>query len=108
MHSIVSRVRLIRDCIIYDERGELKEENINFERILRFVGDWTGYEVSCSEIRFSRESIPKEQLMDFMRKIRDGLSQIIHGEKVVVLPKRLRFSSCGSKKVSFFVFFCSK
>ncbi len=84
VQSVIGRVHLIKDCIIYDERGEIKEESINFERILRFVGDWTGYEVSCSEIRFPRERIPKEQMMDFMRKIRDGLSRIIHGEKVVV------------------------
>ena len=84
VQSVIGHVHLIKDCIIYDERGEIKEGSINFERILRFVGYWTGYEVSCREIRFSRERIPKEQMMDFMRKIRDGLSQIIHGEKVVV------------------------
>lgn len=84
MQSIVSRVKLIRDCIIYDEYGDLKEENINFKRVLQVVGDRTGYEVSCSEIRLSKERIPKEQLLHFAYGIRNILSQIVGDGKVVV------------------------
>lgn len=81
--SIVSRVKKIRDCIIYDERGILKEENINFERVLKMAGDWTGYEVNCNEVRFSKNCVPKEQIVDFLQRLGDLLSQVAMGEKVV-------------------------
>ena len=41
--EVVSKTKLIRDCIIFE---------INFSRILKFDKDWTGYEVSCNELRF--------------------------------------------------------
>ena len=50
--EIVSKTKIIRDCVIFDEDGTLDESKINFSRILKFVMDWTGYEVSCNELRF--------------------------------------------------------
>ena len=50
--EVVSKTKLIRDCIIFDEDGMLDESEINFSRILKFDKDWTGYEVSCNELRF--------------------------------------------------------
>lgn len=47
------KTKRILDCIIYDQEGDLSEEKINFERLLQFYGDWTGYEASCNEIRLT-------------------------------------------------------
>lgn len=43
----------VYDCIIIDMNNEIKEENINFKRILSMFGDKTGYEASCNEIRIN-------------------------------------------------------
>jgi len=50
---IILKTKNIRDYIIFDEKNDLEEKNINYERILKFYGDWTGYEVSCNEIRIT-------------------------------------------------------
>lgn len=49
--NYIFKTKMIRDCIIYDQEGDLDEGEINFERALQFHGDWTGYEASCNEIR---------------------------------------------------------
>lgn len=43
----------VHDCIINDMDNEIKEENVNFKRILSMFGDRTGYEASCNEIRIN-------------------------------------------------------
>ncbi|AUG56727.1 hypothetical protein [Acetivibrio saccincola] len=50
---ILSKTKIIKNCIIFDEKNDLEEKNINFEKILKFCGDWTGYEVACNEIRIT-------------------------------------------------------
>ena len=62
--EVVSKTKLIRDCIIFDEDGMLDESEINFSRILKFDKDWTGYEVSCNELRFPKKEIPSHQFID--------------------------------------------
>lgn len=82
--EIVSKTKKIKDCIIYDENGNLEEEKINFDKILTFVGDWTGYEVSCNELRFERESIPQSQFGLLARELSDMLSNKFNKKKIVV------------------------
>ena len=84
LKSVVSRVKMIRDCIIYDERGTLNEENVNFERVLKLAGDWTGYEVNCNEIRFSKKCIPKGQIISALLRLGEMLSSIAMDRKIVV------------------------
>lgn len=50
---MLPRFKEVYDCIIIDMNNEIKEENINFKRILSMFGDRTGYEVSCNEIRIN-------------------------------------------------------
>ncbi len=64
--QVIKKTRLIRNCVIFDENGTLNEERMNFDRILKIVGDWTGYEVSSNEIRFSKEEIPRDQMLYFV------------------------------------------
>lgn len=82
--EIVSKTKKIKDCIIYDKYETLEEEKINFDRILRFVGDWTGYEVSCNELRFERNSISQSQFGVLASRLGDMLSQKCNGKQIVV------------------------
>ena len=82
--EIVSKTKKIKDCIIYDKAGTLEEEKINFNKIIQFVGDWTGYEVSCNELRFGRESIPQSQFEVLASRLSDILSHKFNQKKIVV------------------------
>lgn len=84
LESIVDRTKKIRDCILYDSDGSLEEEKINFTRILQFVGDWTGYEASCNELRFERKSIPQSQFLLLASRLSDMLTHKFNGRKMVV------------------------
>ena len=64
--QVIKKTRLIRNCVIFDENGTLNEERMNFDRILKIVGDWTGYEVSSNELRFSEGEIPRNQILYFV------------------------------------------
>lgn len=90
--EIVSKTKKIKDCIIYDQDGTLEEEQINFNRIIQFVGDWTGYEVSCNELRFERKSIPQSQFGVLASRLSDMLSQKFNGKEIVVY-----ISSCDNE-----------
>lgn len=50
---MIPNFKEVYDCIIIDMNNEIKEENINFKRILSMFGDRTGYEASCNEIRIN-------------------------------------------------------
>lgn len=82
--EIVTKTKKIKECIIYDKDGTLEEEKINFDRILQLVGDWTGYEVSCNELRFERNSIPQSQFLRVASRLGDMLSQKFNGKEIVV------------------------
>lgn len=53
LDEIVSKTKRIGDCIIYDDEG-ISESDIDWERVLKFVGDFTGYEVACNEFRLEK------------------------------------------------------
>ena len=82
--EIVSKTKKIKDCIIYDKDRTLEEEKINFDKILQFVGDWTGYEVSCNELRFERNNISQGQFRVLASRLGDMLSQKFNGKEIVV------------------------
>lgn len=67
--KIIRKTRSINNCVIYDEKGNLDEKSINFNRILKFVKDRTGYEISCNELRFSQNDIPSDQILYFVETI---------------------------------------
>ncbi|MCI9582125.1 MAG: hypothetical protein HFG46_00295 [Clostridium sp.] len=83
--EVVSKTKLIRDCIIFDEDGMLDESEINFSRILKFDKDWTGYEVSCNELRFPKNEIPSHRFIDLAEKLDIKLSQKYEGRKFGVI-----------------------
>lgn len=75
VNEIVNKTKIIKDCIIYDKDRMLEENKINFNRILEMVGDWTGYEVSCNEIRFSQEVVAISEIFRLVDKLYCLLSQ---------------------------------
>lgn len=84
LKEIVDKTKLIHDCVIYDEYGTLEENEINFDRIIKFVGDWTGYEVSCNEVKFERVQFSPNQFLVLATKLSYMLSQKYMGKKIVV------------------------
>ena len=72
--KVVNGTKLVKDCVIFDETGKLDETKINFSRILKFVKDWTGYEIACNELRFSIEEIPPKGFLYFIEKLNTDLS----------------------------------
>lgn len=69
----------------------MEEEKINFNRILQFVGDWIGYEVSCNESRLS--------FMDWKKNIDEMLAEeleqkIIDDVKAGFLSNNDIFQEC--------------
>ena len=60
IREVVNKTKIIKDCIIFDENGKLEESKINFDRILKLVGDWTGYEISCNELRYFKSELPPD------------------------------------------------
>ncbi len=63
VNEIVNKTKIVKDCIIFDIDGSLEEDKINFSKILNMVGDRTGYEVSCNEIRISQEGVNASELL---------------------------------------------
>ncbi|MGN0294648.1 MAG: hypothetical protein ACI4D3_11670 [Lachnospiraceae bacterium] len=85
VERIVEKTRLIKDCIIFDEDESLDEKQIDFHVIMKFVNDWTGYEVSCNELKFSLSEIPVNQFLDFIEKMNFSLSQKYKKRKFVII-----------------------
>lgn len=83
--KIVEKTKLIQDCVIWDKEGTLNESKINFERILKYVGDWTGYEVSCNELRFSEREVPINQIINLAKILSARLSQEYQEKKFVII-----------------------
>ena len=79
--EVVNKTKLIKGCIIFDEREMLDENKINFSRILKIVKDWTGNEISCNELRFSKEELPSNQFLYLAENLQSMLSQKYKGRK---------------------------
>lgn len=84
LDEIVRKTKKIKNCIVYDKDGTLEENKINFNKIIQFVGDWTGYEVSCNEFRFERECISKYQFLILASKLNDMLSRKFNEKEIAV------------------------
>ncbi|MDE7312393.1 MAG: hypothetical protein K2N87_12370 [Eubacterium sp.] len=73
LHAIVDKTKLVRNCIVYDKAGDLEEDDIDFDSILQMVGDWTGYEAGCNELRIPKQSIPPDQYL----ALTEGLGRML-------------------------------
>lgn len=84
LYEIIDKTKMIKDCIIYDKDGTLKEDNINFNRVIDFFGDWTGYEVSCNELILERQEIPPKYFSTLANRLSCLLSQKYDVKRIVV------------------------
>lgn len=55
--TIMEKVKLVNNCVIYDRYDRVQEDKSIFSKILKSVGDYTGYEMNFNEIIFSIEEI---------------------------------------------------
>lgn len=83
--DVVSKTKIIKDCVIFDENEEWEETKVNFDRLLKWVGDWTGYEVSCNELRYSKSELPPNQFLCFVEGLNSALSKKYEGRKFVII-----------------------
>lgn len=84
LYEIIDKTKMLKDCIIYDKDGTLKEENIDFDRIINFFGDLTGYEVSCNELIFERQEILPKYFSILANRLSYLLSQKYDIKRIVV------------------------
>ncbi len=81
MDHIVSNIRLIKDCTIYDT-DNIVDEDVNLEVILKLVGDLTGYEMGCNEFRF--ETNGTESFLSIATYFLNQLKRKFYERKFVV------------------------
>ena len=72
LDNIIKKTRRIKESVIYDE-DEIDESTIDFERVFNFVGDWTGYEISCNEIRIETVMLSSNQYVTFANMLQKML-----------------------------------
>lgn len=109
LNEVINKTKLLKDCIIYDEDDSLKEDKIDFSRILQFAGDKTGYEVSCNELIFGKQEITSNKYLELANKLCYLLS-VKYGEKRFAVYisvyddyVELRFHTCRNEEHSWLV-----
>lgn len=83
INSIVGKTRAIQCCVIYDEEN-IEESKIDFKRIFKFVNNWTGYEISCNEIRIEKKDLPSNQYVAFANMFAESLKKNYTSNNFVV------------------------
>lgn len=71
--NIISQVKCINDCVLYDENGNLEQKKINWDFVLKVHKDLTGYEVSHNEVSIPDELF-NESLLSFLDKVKIRLT----------------------------------
>jgi hypothetical protein len=73
VNNIVKNTIKIKDCIIFDDKGKIKEKDIDFEWVLDIYGDWTGFEVGCNEVFLSYDLLGIEDIISMLKKLKTRL-----------------------------------
>lgn len=74
LEDILTKTKRIQNAVIYDNEG-IEESRIDFQRVLQFAGDWTGYESSCNEIRLERSAVSSDQYAAFAEMLQERLRE---------------------------------
>lgn len=56
------RIAKVHECLIIDNKGEMKEDEIKFEFIKKMFGNRTMYEISCNEVCMNYYVEPNDNL----------------------------------------------
>ncbi len=92
--SIIKYTHRVGKTVIFDE-DNIKESDINWERILRFTNNYTGYEIGCNEFSFpidKTENIPIDLLsLDFLGRLKEKFSDVEFVVYFIINDKKLEF-----------------
>ena len=81
INSIVSGIKIIHECVVYDKDEEIQEQQIDFDKIIALTGDWTGYEIGINEIIID---LPLRCCPVFGDRFYDVLTEKFRGRKFVI------------------------
>ena len=82
LKGIVSKTKIIKDCVIYDEGTD--ESDVDFDSVLKIAGDLTGYEVGCNEFRYERNEILTYPYLNIATDLNDMLKSKYRNRKFVI------------------------
>ena len=83
LEEIVSKTKIINDCVIYDDEG-IEESDIDWDRIGKFFGDLTGYEVSSNEIRLWKDEFRTQQYQKIASSLHNMLKNKYRNRRFAV------------------------
>ena len=73
--AVLSETKLVHDCVLCDPRGDLLDEPINIEWIIKIHGDLTGFEASVNEIVLNENSFSSAEISEMAQFLLKGLRQ---------------------------------
>lgn len=71
--EIITKTKCINDCIVYDSTGELHDESINWNYVLRVMHDKTGFEMFQNEIDIDSDIFNSRDIFVFLLKFYNKL-----------------------------------
>lgn len=83
LKEIINKTKIIRDCVIYDDEG-INEFDIDFDSVLKMVGDLTGYEVSCNEFRYEKNEVTAHSYINTAVDLNNMLKNKYKNRKFVI------------------------
>lgn len=83
LKGIINKTKIIRDCVIYDDEG-IHESDVDFDSVLKMVGDLTGYEVNCNEFRYEKNKIINYSCLDIATDLNHMLENKHRNRKFVI------------------------
>ncbi len=83
LKGIINKTKIIRDCVIYDDEG-IDESDVDFDSVLKMVGDLTGYEVNCNEFRYEKNKIITYSYLNIANDLNNMLENKYRNRKFVI------------------------
>lgn len=83
LKGIINKIKIIRDCVIYDDEG-IDESDVDFDSVLKMFGDLTGYEVNCNEFRYEKNKIITYSCLDIATDLNHMLENKYRNRKFVI------------------------
>lgn len=83
VNEICNDTYIFNGLLIYKKNKELNEM-ISKEDLIKFYGDWTGYEASYNEIRIKKNKVSASSFIEIAIKLKDLLSNKYNNQNIVV------------------------
>ena len=85
---IVAKTKLIKDCIIYDNEGILKESDVDYNVVIKRYGDKTGFEVACNDISIDKNKLDVSQMIAFLSELNRELVKTYNRKMVLYIQDK--------------------